>query len=185
MEILDKITDLVSEKEEKFTEDFKPSQMRLWKFFTFIMVFLSFSLTLHFLLWVNWNTIFFQKSTASMVSYLLSLSGVSSKSSGIYVIIENLGVIKIVKDCLGWKSMLALTGLILATRGIEIKERFHGIFLGLVLVQGFNILRLFTTFYIVVAYSLNFEIVHSFIWRWGLTFLVLGIWLIWLRLVRS
>lgn len=171
----------LSEKEEEFTKDFSDFQKKLWRAFTFLLFFTAFSASLHYLLWVNWDLFHFQRATASLISYLLNLAGIKASSSGIYISINDIGPIKIVKDCLGWKSMLALTGLILATRGVKWKRKIYGIAAGLIFVQLANILRLFSTFYSVVVFEINFEIVHTFIWRWGLTLLVLLLWIGWLK----
>ncbi len=167
--------------EKKIIENFNQTQIKLWNIFIFLLIFAIFSSMLHFLIWINWQPLFFQKLTAQIVSEILNFLGLNTISFGEYIRINGFGIIKIVKDCLGWKSFVALSGLIISTRKVRWKNKLLGILMGLLLIILGNVVRLVTTIYFGAKHIVNFEIIHTIIWQWGLTFFILIIWLMWLK----
>jgi len=180
-----KITDYFKNLEKNITKDFTPFQINLWNLFLFLTTFAVLALVLHFLVWVNWNPISVQIFHASVVSKILNLLGLNTFHSGTFIHVSGFGLVEIVKDCLGWKSMVALLGLIIATRKISWKNKVLGFLWGVVIIFIGNIVRLTTTIYSVVKLNINFELVHSLIWQWGLTLLIILIWFFWMRMSLS
>ena len=176
-----KIIKSLTNFEKKITKNFNTAQMKLWNILIFLLTFSVFSSILHFLVWVNWNPLFLQKVTAQIVSHILNFLGMPSASFGEYIRVNNFGLIKIVKDCLGWKSFVALCALIVSTRKVRWKNKVYSILAGSLIIFTGNIIRLTSTIYFGSKSVADFKIIHSIIWQWGLTFFVIFIWAIWLK----
>ncbi|MFH0711244.1 MAG: exosortase/archaeosortase family protein [Candidatus Aenigmatarchaeota archaeon] len=87
-------------------------------------------------------------------------------------------------DSTGWKSLYFLAALTLAV-SYPLKKKLKFLAAGLPAIFLINLIRIVST----ISYSLNygfqnFEIVHTVLWREGLIFAVLGIWLVWLLRVK-
>ncbi|MFB6147932.1 MAG: hypothetical protein ABEJ66_03535, partial [Candidatus Nanohaloarchaea archaeon] len=77
------------------------------------------------------------------------------------------------------KSMAAFTGLLFASGSLKKHYRFLAAgLLGLFLA---NIARVTSTVYLSHAGLISFDIIHGTLWKWGLTAVVLGLWLYWSR----
>jgi exosortase/archaeosortase family protein len=86
----------------------------------------------------------------------------------------------ITRDCLGWKSMAAFVALVFASTE-NIRKEAGIILTGILGLGAANILRIVSTVMLSEAGIISFDIVHTFLWRWGMTFLVLAIWYLWLN----
>lgn len=84
---------------------------------------------------------------------------------------------RITRDCTGWKSVAALTGISVASKTWNLKFLLKGI----LLIAAANVLRIVTVIYLDFAGIASFDLVHGFFWRWGLTAIVLGFWLYHIR----
>jgi len=168
--------------EKRITKKFNNTQMQLWNIFIFLMIFASSALILHLLIWINWNPVMLQKIDAWLVSKILNLIGINTIWIGTYIKISGFGLIEIIKDCLGWKSFIALTSLIVASNFVSWKNKLLGIFFGMIFVFIINIIRLVTTFYLATKQIISFEVIHSILWRWGLTLFILLFWYIWIKI---
>ena len=158
--------------------------MKLWSVFLFLLKFSLFAGILHFLLWLNLDTTGLQETVANAVARILRALGYDASSDGAVVRVDSFGM-EIIRDCLGWKSVLALLGLIFATPSICIKSRIYGALIGTAVILSANMVRLVTTAIIGVKLGYEgFELVHMFLWRWGLMAVVLACWLIWLNRSR-
>jgi exosortase/archaeosortase family protein len=156
-------------------------QKKLQDTLIFLIKFSLFAVVLHFLLWINIDTLPLQKTTAELVAFILSLIGYESVSQGTIVKTDSWGI-EIVRDCLGWKSMLAVLGLVFATPNVEVRRKLLGALFGISIVFIANIARLVTTAIVGVKFGYSgFEMTHLFLWRWGLMVVVLSGWWIWLE----
>jgi exosortase/archaeosortase family protein len=92
----------------------------------------------------------------------------------------SIGSIDVSWDSTGWKSLYAMTALILATPlNRSYKLKFLAIALPVIFIV--NILRIVTTTMISTAYGMQyFDFVHLFLWREGLISAVVALWAIWL-----
>ncbi len=85
-------------------------------------------------------------------------------------------------DSTGWKSIYALTALVIATPLIVWKKKLKFLGIGMPLIFLINYLRIVTTILISLKFGWqHFEIVHTIIWREGLILAVVAIWYVWLR----
>lgn len=182
---LSRAVDGYKERKERLMDKLSLRQQQLLRIALFFFRFSILVLPLHFLLWANWDVYFLQKQLAGGVAVAMRLLGVSVRQDHHFLIFAGWGTVEIIKDCLGWKSVMALFGLIFAVDKINMKERVKGLVLGIVLLILGNYLRLVTTFYAVVAWGANFQVIHSFLWRWGLMFLILGYWTLWFKKFRA
>ncbi len=83
-------------------------------------------------------------------------------------------------DCTGWKSMLALFALIMAT-DFGTNRKLLGLLL-IPVVFAINLLRILFMFFWVKTFDLAYyQTVHSLVWSWGLIFTVLILWFLWMK----
>jgi exosortase/archaeosortase family protein len=88
-------------------------------------------------------------------------------------------VLDVTRDSTGWKSMLAVTALIIAV-GRPFRQTVQGVVTGVGVLFAANLLRITSMFYAVTVYDVSYELLHTVLWRWGLTAVVLVTWLWWL-----
>lgn len=176
-----------------YTHSFKkintPFQKKLLSIFVFLVKFAALSLPLHFLLWVNFDASQVQDFVANAAGQLLLSSGVEVSRNGLFLSIPTKTgplTVEIIKDCVGWKSILALFGLIFATPNIIVKKRVFGLIAGAPIIFIGNILRIYATIYVTVLKGLEFwKVTHTYLWQEGLILLVIVTWYIWLRICKS
>lgn len=166
--------------EDELTKGFTEFQLSLWNLFVFLTKFSLFSLPLYFFLFLQFDLLPFKVFTARVCSHVLSWLQIDHSVTSYFIFIGEKSI-KVSKDSTGWKSFLALFGLLFATRGVKLKEKIYGFLTGAVAVFLLNILRITSTIYAVVRWGISYELIHTFLWRWGLTFSVLFIWIFWLR----
>ena len=166
-----------------------PFQKKLLNIFIFLALFAALSLPLHFLLWINFNATPVQIVVANTVGWMLDASGIAVSQNGLFLSAATKTgplTVKIIKDCVGWKSMLALFGLIFATPKIEMKKRIAGLAAGVPVIFLGNLLRIYATMYVTVYGGLEYwEVTHTYLWQEGLIFLVIATWYVWLRICNS
>lgn len=166
-----------------------PFQKKLLNIFIFLALFAALSLPLHFLIWLNFDATPVQAVVAGGVKWLLEASGVAVSQNGLSLsMLTKTGplTVRIIKDCVGWKSVLALFGLIFATPKIEMKKRIAGLIVGAPVLFLGNLLRIYATTYVTVSGGLEYwEVTHTYLWQEGLIFLVIATWYIWLRMCKN
>ncbi len=166
-----------------------PFQKKLWAIFIFLTRFLVLSLPLHFLLWINFDATSLQIFVAKAVEKMLELSGIEAARNGTFLLMSTkTGAlsVEIIKDCVGWKSVLALFGLIFATPGVTLKRRMLGLIAGAPIIFLGNLLRIYATIAVTVYNGLEaWEITHTFLWQEGLIILVIVTWYFWLKICRA
>ncbi len=190
MILLVNLLDFLKRQMSVFSKKIKtPFQKKLLKIFVFLIKFAAFSLPLHFLLWVNFDATQVQLFVADFVKKLLALNGiVVLQNETVLSIATKTGplTVEIIKDCVGWKSILALFGLIFATPDIVMKKRILGFAAGVPVIFIGNILRIYATIYITVSGGLEYwDITHTYLWQEGLIALVIATWYIWLKICKN
>ena len=162
---------------------------KYWPVLKFLLIFSLFSVPLYLVLYSPLSLMPLQTTIANQIAKLLTLSGIPSfNQSNLLIFKTRTGVllkIVIIRECVGWVSMLAFVALIFATPRVDKKYRLLGFLIGLPIIWIVNLIRLFTTFYIVYLYGLNyFELVHTFLWRVSLILFIFGLWLAWFKISK-
>ncbi|WEL19297.1 exosortase/archaeosortase family protein [Candidatus Nanohalococcus occultus] len=112
-----------------------------------------------------------QKAFAAASTFLLEFLIPEVSRSGIDIMAGEW--FRVTRDCTGWKSIAALTGISIASKTWT--KSFWG--KGVLLIAGANLLRIVTIIYLDYSGIASFDLVHGFLWRWGLTAVVLGYWI--------
>lgn len=160
-----------------------------WLFFKFLITFLIFSIPFYIILNSSLNLKPLQKIVASQVNWLLNFFGIdTSLNSEIIILPLETGILKIIiiRECTGWISLFTFSGLIIASPKRNKKIKIIGLLLGLPIIWFFNILRLFTTFYITSIKGLNlFEVMHSLLWKIFSILFILFLWGVWFNISKK
>ena len=135
----------------------------------------------HGILFLYPNTVAIQEAFARFLTNFMNAFGYSFAHHGIYMMDGGSGY-EITQDCLGWKSMMAFTALMVSSGNI--RENMKYIFAGLGLIVLANFVRVVTTVHLAEIGIFSFEIIHGFLWRWSLTAVVLVLWIIWFEYYR-
>lgn len=124
-----------------------------------------------FLAFSTWKVLQFQGLNAHLDGYTIKL-----------FIGLQLQRIDISWDSTGWKSMYALTALVLATPYRRMTEKLKFLLLGIPIIFLLNLLRIITTIQFALTYGFQyFEVLHMFLWREGLILAVIAVWFLWFR----
>lgn len=113
---------------------------------------------------------------AELVNSILVFLGHNSNNFGLDILLNG-QTYRITQDCLGWKSMAAFTALIISS-GKKIRKNFHLIFVGISIVFVANIFRIITTILLSNSGIISYSIIHGILWKWGLTVLVIVLWIL-------
>lgn len=171
---------VLKQRYDRFTAALNGTQRRLFEVFIFLALFTVFSAPLYLLIESGWEAHTLRAWTAGVSSIVLELIGISNVHSGTRIVAESF-VVDVSRDSTGWKSVLAFTALVLASRR-SLRYTAAGILIGGVVLVGANLLRITSMMYLVAVSTIPYELLHTVLWRWGLTFTVLGAWFIWLYL---
>ena len=187
MSVFERIERLWDVFERGLVTRFSSGQMKLWNVLVFLVRFLVLALPLHMLLWLNFDAHVLQVVTVNSVAFLLSLAGVSYEVVDVFLLVDCgsfVWTIEIIKDCVGWKSFMAVSGLMFAVRKVKLKKRVWGIFVALPLIFVGNAFRIFTSIYFSIVFGYEwFDFIHNVLWQGGLIALVIIIWWVWLEKV--
>ncbi|MCD6229392.1 MAG: exosortase/archaeosortase family protein [Candidatus Diapherotrites archaeon] len=98
---------------------------------------------------------------------------------------ENQAVFRssIVRECVGYISILAVIGLIVGYPFAGFRKKLFGLLIGVPLIYFANVVRITTIMMGVhdIGYWV-FDLFHIFIWREGMILVSLGIWFFWTRM---
>lgn len=145
------------------------------------------AIPLYILLAINFSFPEFQSFLASILGNALNILGYPTVVEDYYIGMSfgfTIATFEINMDCTAWKSMYLLAALAIATPAKK-DEKIKFLLISLPLLFALNFARILTT--IVLAFQYGFEylaIVHTFLWREGLIFAVVGFWYIWLRRIN-
>lgn len=163
-----------AEIEEKI-ESFNEKQRKLFDTSVFMSKMLAAGAFFHLLLVLYPNTYQFQVFLTELTQRILEIIGLPLERRGINLIDGNVRYV-VTQDCLGWKSMAAYTALIFSSTS-EYRKYVKPLLIGLLLIAVINVFRIVTTVYLSHIGFVSFEIIHSILWKWGLTFFVVLIWI--------
>lgn len=159
------------------TADLTERQEKLNKTLLFMIKLLAAGAVFHLILNIYPDTTSLQIALAQQVDAILSTIGLNLQQDGIYLISEQARYY-ITQDCLGWKSMAMFTGLVFAGSA-KFRNHLKYVFGGIMLIYLANIVRVVSTIYLAEAGIISFGVIHGILWKWGLTALVLVMWLTW------
>lgn len=145
---------------------------------SFIGKMLLAGLFFRFILFLGPGTEIFQVWLADITQHILDFFGYSFEQQGFLLIGEETNYL-ITRDCLGWKSMAAFMALVFASAD-ELRNEVEILLTGVIGLFVANVVRIVSTVMLSEAGFISFDIVHTFLWRWGMTLLVLSIWYLWL-----
>jgi exosortase/archaeosortase family protein len=158
---------------------------RLYALLKFIVKLNLLSIPLYIVLLLNFDFVELQLFVAQITEYLLHLSGVPAVRDGINLVIPITGgywSASIVWDCVGWKSMLFFLALVFAT---DFNRKKYALFF-LPIIFIINIARIWFMFFFVYNYGLEYySFIHTLVWSFGLLFVVIALWLIWIRFIAK
>lgn len=179
MKLKNKLSDFYRYLMEGF-EEVKASNPKLIQLSKFISKLFFAGIIFQVIIHFQPNFNYFQKWLAEITT--ISLNTISQ---GYYLqditIIGNSGNSYVVtRDCTGWKSLAAFVSLIFASADKFLKY-YRYLFVGGFLIILANIARLITTVFLSEFGLISFNIIHNFLWRWGLTGIVIILWFIWLK----
>lgn len=158
--------------------DFNERQERLFDTTIFLAKIIFAGLIVRGIVFLNPDTYILQKYLALLVAEIFMVAGWDVGLDGIILNIgENLYEIN--QDCLGWKSMAAFVALIFASTN-RYRKHLKFVLAGLFLILFANLIRILSTIYLAELGIISWDIIHGFLWRWGLTFFVLILWSYWL-----
>jgi len=156
--------------------EFNDRQEKLVVLMLFLGKLIVLGLILRLIIQYSPDTSMIQEFYAIMMGIILTLV-FELEIEGINIIIGD-SIYAIVQDCLGWKSMYLLTSLYIATPN-KYSENFKLLLSGLVILQLSNIVRVISTVVLTEMGVISFEVIHSFLWQWVLSFIVFGLWYYW------
>jgi len=149
----------------------------------FLLRFNLFAIPLYLIIFSGYSSGLLIRMTADITYGMLHATGIEAERSGnlISMPVENGNWAAVINwDCVGWKSMLVMLALVMATPSCK-RKKLYGIAL-LPLVYAINIIRIWFMFFFVSKFGLAyFGIVHAVVWSWGLLIAVLLLWLVWIR----
>ncbi len=185
-DVLRSIKAFVREKRRahrRFVRKLSRRDRKLYEALVFLLKFTCVALPMHLIIWMNVDMTSLQEITAGMVITVLNLLGFNAVHDGISIYINGMRI-EIIRDCTGWKSFMAVCGLVIATPDASWKDRITAILAGALVITAANLIRLVTTILVGVAYGIKvMEVVHIHLWRWGLTGTIVLYWYLWYKKV--
>lgn len=160
-------------------EDLNERQRKLYETSVFLGKLLIAGIIFQGILFLYPDTYGIQVFFTQITTGALNLIGLPATSSGIIIFLEESSY-RVTQDCLGWKSIAAFTGLMFASTE-RLSEHRNFLLFGIAALGFGNLVRVVTTIYLSYADIISFEIVHGLFWKWGLTVLVMILWLYWFR----
>jgi exosortase/archaeosortase family protein len=125
-----------------------------------------------------------QALDASMSSGILRLLGYQVIQEGTHLTVGAGSPFSfyITEDCTAWKSFLFLFALIFAVPKVSLRNRLSGLGLGIPIMWLGNQARIVGVVLTEQATDVQFAMLtHDYFWRVFLVFLVLGVWLAWMK----
>ncbi len=150
----------------------------------FLLRLLALSVPLYLLMGAGAALYPLQRAVTAQSDALINALGIETQAGELVIFVGSCApfALYIGPDCTGWKSMMLLSALMLATLRVGMRKRLLGIAVGVPLVYAGNIGRIALTVVIENAYGEEAALfLHDVLWQAGLTALVLCLWLVWLR----
>ncbi len=179
--LVEQVTTLRSRYQQRVNEinqQLSPRQQALFSAFHFLVVFTVLAVPFYAVLHSGWDGSPLRELHAAVSTYVLSVLGLEVSSTGSFIVGSEL-VLDVTRDSTGWKSVLAFTALVIAA-GRPVQKTVYGIVVGIGVLFVANVVRITSMFYAVTVYNIGYELLHTVLWRWGLTAVVLVTWIGWI-----
>lgn len=162
----------------EFRSDLSPRQDRFLETFLFLSKFTLLAAPFYLVLNSGWTAEGLRALNAQISSSLLQIIGIEASSTGSFVRTEGM-FLDVTRDSTGWKSAVVFSALVLASSR-DLRNKLGGILVGVLILAGLNVLRIVSMVYAVEILGMDYELLHTVLWRWGLTAGVIGAWLVWM-----
>lgn len=151
---------------------------RLGETLVFLIKLLLLSVPLYMVILLQLDLTALQELVTGLTYSFLDFSGYAIERQGFNLIAEDFSFY-ISRDCTGWKGLVFLAALIIATKS-SIRKKLAGLAL-LPAFFGFNLLRIVSMVWIGTANRQLFYVLHDFLWQFSMIAVVLSLWLMWAR----
>lgn len=177
-------------KYRKWKQPLGTRNKKLLKILLFLIKFGLASLPLYVIYFSNINFRLLENSEVFFTSLLLEATGIDfhiveavSPDTGFVIPVFRIGdtFLGVDRPCTGYRSYFALLGLMFATPDVSLRRKFKGALFGGIAIYFINILRLWVTGIIANYNPQSLSWVDKILWGWGLLFIVLVLWLIWIK----
>lgn len=157
-------------------------ERRLIKTLFFLLKFNLLAIPLYIALYLNFSLPPLQNFLAYLIFQTLRILGYNISLNGYFLTVQNFPeVIEVSWDSTGWKSLYALIALVIATPLSNFNKKLKFLILALPTLFLINYIRILTTILASIKFGFEyFDIVHTFLWREGLIFAVVAIWVLYL-----
>lgn len=162
------------------TEDMTEKQKKLLESNIFLGKMLAIGAVFHLILWIYPDTSSIQARYAEFITVLMNFLGYNFRAESVYI----LPGYEITQDCLGWKSIMAYSALVISSAE-NVKKNIRYILAGIGVIMLANVVRIITTIHLSEIGLISFEVIHGFLWKWSLTAIVLVSWIYWFTKYRD
>lgn len=158
---------------------------KLYGILLFLLFFNLLSIPLYVAIYTDFSFQALQELNALFLYLTLKFFGHNVTLDGYFVnLVSDAGIkqIEVSWDSTGWKSMYALSSLIIATPISKFSRRLKFAVGGTLTIFALNYLRISTTVLASISLGFNlFDIIHTVLWREGMILGVVLLWFLWLR----
>lgn len=161
-------------------DDLNEKQQKMLEANVFLVKMLLIGAVFHAVLWIYPDTSWLQARYAELITGIMNQLGYGFRAESVYI----LPGYEITQDCLGWKSIMAYTALVISS-ATEIRKNVRYILAGILVILFANVVRIITTIHLSEIGLISFEVIHGFLWKWSLTALVLVAWIYWFTRYRD
>ena len=153
----------------------------------FIFSFLIISSILYVLISIYYNNdipLIGAKNVASNTNKILNMLGIKTliiDDDTIYL--PGNIALKIILECTGLYEMMILSAIILSYP-TNMRNKFYGIILGIIIIYILNMLRLISISYILIYYADKFNFVDRYLWQISLVIFISVAYTIWLKSIE-
>lgn len=156
------------------------------KEFKFLFTFLITSSILYILISIFYHKNFPVAGTSNVAyvaNEILRYIGIKTIIiNGDTIYLPNNVELKIVLECTGVYEMIILSSIILSYP-TNLRNKFYGIILGIVVIYILNMLRLISISYILIYYTDKFNFVDRYLWQISLVIFISITYIAWLKLI--
>lgn len=157
-----------------------PHQRKLWEILLFLTRLLVLVIPLYLIIMFQVSLYPLQLAVAGNTFHILNAMGIQTTQDGANLAAGSFKFF-ISEDSTGWKSMLLFAALVIAPLGIPWRKRLFGMLIGIPVIYLGNLARVLAIVFAERSYGLETAMLtHDYLWRFGLTLLVLALWLLWL-----